>query len=145
METFYFIECHAARHRIYIPRPTLVMRGPNPWAIVRIGKRAVFLCTDCGCVSSYSDEEIHRATAPVTDPFRRGTFVLHCLEPECDGKNCIAPRRIHVVWDTSNGFAPSASTAQLVDWKNDGTACCDLLHLLSWAGIHTLAPCKSPF
>ena len=148
MERRYFLECHSAPHRIYIPRPTLEESGPNPKAIVRVGRRVAFVCTHCGSVSSYSDREIREEQTHHEDMFCAGIYRLHYLKPKCDATQCVEPCRIHLVRDSSPHGPGSDMSARRKLWKNDGTAMCSAVpaRQLSWdGGTYDIVPCESPF
>lgn len=144
MNTLYFLECHSPkRHRIDIPAPTLTESIGNQPATTTDEKGAAFVCNQCGSVSSYSNLEIHSEVSPEPDPFRLHAYILFCIEPECDGRNCVAPRRIHEVWHNAKRTYPSVTST----WKNDGTAKCSAGHLLLWnrEGGYSYRRCESPF
>lgn len=150
MYRLFFIRCHGCDKRTHIPQPTLGGADSNPMAITMAGKRAAFVCSFCGLVSQYSDEEIHDDLFPIPDPFRSGVNSLQCIEPECDGKNCGAPKRIHVVLEAAKATDIPSFGQRMRDWKADQVEgrvpTCDAGHALSWKrGLYRQFPCESPF
>jgi hypothetical protein len=147
MNTIYFLRCHGPlRHQIHIPRPNLTVEPDNLMAIARAGRHAVFVCNECGIVSSYSDDEIRDGRAPIQDPFLSGVYRLECIQPSCDAEHCEAQKIIHKVVDVASGMLRSVGAAQLEKWKCDETARCSDGHRLKLdRDLYELLPCSSPF
>jgi hypothetical protein len=139
----YFLECHRLKHRIDIPAPTVRDSTRNPLGTSLDEKSAVFVCNQCGCVSSYTNEELHSEVVPEPDPFQLRAYTLCSIEPECDGLDCIAPKRIHEVWHSAK-LEGSTNPSR---WNNDGSARCSDVHLLAWNPQHGYRyyVCQSPF
>jgi hypothetical protein len=114
--------------------------------IARAGRRGVFVCNQCGLVSSYSDAEIQALSSLGPDPFHTQSCNLYCLDVECDGKNCQAPKLIHRDVDETSGIDHTVESKQLRDWRLDETAKCLGGHALRFGSeMYEMRPCFSPF
>jgi hypothetical protein len=146
MYQFYALQCHGCKERIAVPLPILPIEDSNRQEIATVARHGVFVCTRCGLVSAYSNTEVHPYQSETEDPYHGQGYSLFCISPECDGQNCGAPRKIHVVVDLMQGIGRTSDALYPKDWKNDGTATCEKGHQLKWErGLYHLSPSDSPF
>jgi hypothetical protein len=114
--------------------------------IARVGRHGVFVCNQCGLVSSYSDAELQSELFLGRDPFHSQGYNLYCIDLECDGKNCQSPKIIHRCVDEKSGIDHIVYSKQLRDWRLDETAKCLGDHALRFGSeMYEMRPCFSPF
>lgn len=92
-------------------------------------RTAVFVCPYCGLVSEYSRRDtLEQMMVDKPSLFQSGECILVSIEVECDGKNCEAPKTVHVVRDGGKGTWKFAVVPK--DWKFSDTAKCGAGHQL---------------
>ena len=114
-------------------------------AIAKLGRSGVFVCNQCGRVSSYSDGEILPQLSLARDPFHTQGYNLYCIDVECDGKSCQSPKLIHRCVDETAGINHTVDSARLRDWKLDTAKCLGGHALRFDLEMYEMRPCFSPF
>lgn len=134
---------------IPVPVPIHTGRIADLEGLPRGERKAVFLCSQCGLVSLYSDADLRDQLLGTESPFAdgTGTMDLICIDAECDEGSYKSPIRIHALWDVAR--ATLATTVPLNEWRFDGSVRCANGHpprLPSMPGVPLpLYRCPMPF
>lgn len=107
---------------IPVPTPIHTGRIADLEGLPKGERKAVFLCSQCGLVSLYSDADLRDQILGTESPFADGTLDLSCIDAKCDERSCESPIRIHLPWDVAR--ATVATTIPMNEWRVDGSVRC---------------------
>ena len=112
---------------IPVPTPIHTGRVADLEGLPRGERQAVFVCSQCGLASLYSDADLHDQILGTESPFEDGILDLIYIEARCDEGSCESPIRIHLPWDVAR--ASLATTIPMNEWRFDGSVRCANGHL----------------
>jgi hypothetical protein len=121
---WFLLHCHqSVEAPIPVPAPIHTGRVADLEGLPRGERKAVFLCSQCGLISLYSDADLRDKILGTESPFLyKKLLELICVDARCDEGNCESPIRIHLLWDVAR--TTLATTIPMNEWRFDDSVRC---------------------